>query len=192
MTGRKWESEVDDASRYCQITRRMHEIRPFLQPVLVISLASFSLVNFTGMKVCVGGEGRRSSASRLPKTPSHSGKSRHDLHLSLTLVNCRRRFSLSIYLLKAPFFFDKTFRNKDRPLASCTDVCTIHAAILCIHKGYSFSTDGPVQERRYLFPVVAKKEKEENNGWKMNREAQGQKKTRHLHRSIKPTRTSVF
>lgn len=70
MTGRKWESEVDDASRYCQITRRMHQILPFLQPVLVISLASFSLVNFPGMKVCVGREGRRSSASHLP---SHCG-----------------------------------------------------------------------------------------------------------------------
>lgn len=32
----------------------MHQICPFLQPVLVISLASFSLVNFTGTKVCVG------------------------------------------------------------------------------------------------------------------------------------------
>lgn len=54
MTGRKWESEVDDASRYCQITRRMHQICLFLHPVLVISLASFSLVNFSGMKVSVG------------------------------------------------------------------------------------------------------------------------------------------
>lgn len=42
MTGRKWESEAGDASRYCQITRRMRQISLFLHLVLVISLASFS------------------------------------------------------------------------------------------------------------------------------------------------------
>lgn len=42
MTGRKWESEVGDASRHCQITRRTHQISLFLHLVLVISLASFS------------------------------------------------------------------------------------------------------------------------------------------------------
>lgn len=176
MTGRKWESEVDDASRYCQITRRMHQIRPFLQPVLVISLASFSLVNFTSMKVCVGGKGRRSSASHLPKKPSNCGKSQHNLYLSLTLVNCRRKFSLSIYLLKALIFFDQTLKKKDKPLVGCTDVCTIHATILCIRKGYYFSTDGPVQQRRSL-SRGGEKEKGENNGWKTNREVQGQKNT---------------
>lgn len=115
MTGRKWESEVDDASRYCQITRRMHQIRPFLLPVLVISLASFSLVNFTGMKVCVRGERRRSLASHLPKKPSHCGKSRHNLYSSLTLVNCRRNFSLSIYLLEALNFLTRHLERKTSP-----------------------------------------------------------------------------
>ena len=42
MTGRKWESEAGDASRYCQITRRMRQISLFRHLVLVISLASFS------------------------------------------------------------------------------------------------------------------------------------------------------
>lgn len=42
MTGRKWESEAGDASRYCQITGRMRQISLFLHLVLVISLASFS------------------------------------------------------------------------------------------------------------------------------------------------------
>ncbi len=42
MTGRKWESEASDASRYCQITRRMRQISLCLHLVLVISLASFS------------------------------------------------------------------------------------------------------------------------------------------------------
>lgn len=42
MTGRKWESEAGDASRYCQITERMRQISLFLHLVLVISLASFS------------------------------------------------------------------------------------------------------------------------------------------------------
>lgn len=115
MTGRKWESEVDDASRYCQITRRMHQIRPFLQPVLVISLASFSLVNFTSTKVCVGGEGRRPSASHLPKKPSHCGKFQHNLYSSLTLANCRRKFSLSIYLLEALIFLTRHSETKTSP-----------------------------------------------------------------------------
>lgn len=52
MTERKWESEVGDASRHSQITSRMHQISLFLHLVLVISLASYFLANFTALKVC--------------------------------------------------------------------------------------------------------------------------------------------
>ena len=54
MTGRKWESEASDASRYCQITKRMHQISLFLHLVLVISLASFSSLISLGWRYAVG------------------------------------------------------------------------------------------------------------------------------------------
>lgn len=55
MTGRKWESEAADASRYCQITRRMRQISPFLHLVLVISLATFSSLIPLVWRYVVGG-----------------------------------------------------------------------------------------------------------------------------------------
>lgn len=55
MTGRKWESEAGDAPRYCQITRRMRQISPFLHLVLVISLTSFSSLILPVWRYVVGG-----------------------------------------------------------------------------------------------------------------------------------------
>lgn len=155
MTGRKWESEVDDASRYCQITRRMHQIRPFLQPVLVISLASFSLVNFTGMKVCVGREGRRSSSH----LPSHCGNP--DIG--------RRKCSLSIYLLEALIFLTRHLERKTSPSPAALMYVQSMRQFYASVRVTPSAQMGPFKSEDIFFPWWRKRKREkqwvENESW---------------------------
>lgn len=133
MTARKWESEAGDASRYCQITRRMRQISLFLHLVLVISLASFSSLISLVWRYVVGGlinlalPMRRNyfkqqcclDTSELEKEHFPKKMNSYNLLSAIMLLNC-----------VVPYF------------GICfAEIFTISAPILCIYKS-SFMTDG--------------------------------------------------
>lgn len=182
MTGRKWESEAGDASRYCQITRRMRQISLFLHLVLVISLASFSSLislvwsNVVGGLINLALTMRRNylKQQRYPNLflPGYGWIWKRDFPKKINRYN--KLFDISLICAEQEFSCCATF--------CCAEIFTIKYSM--------HSQKPPLQHRwtylrkRHLFPLWKTMERK----WIKEHED----KTHHLHRSIKPMSTTTF
>lgn len=108
-----------------------------------------------------------SSASHLPKKPSHCGKSWHNLYSSLTLVNCRRKFSLSIYLLEALIFLTRHSERKTSPSPAALMYVQSMRQFYASARVTALAQMGPFKSEDIVFPQWRKKGKQwgENESW---------------------------
>jgi len=173
MTGRKWESEAGDASRYCQITMRMRQISLFFHLVLVISLASFSSLILVLWRYVVGGSHQPCTYREEQWAASNSS-----VILNCPFLNINEFENESLQKARAkPKLFSRHFAMYN------TKIFTVSAAVAVLfkHLWKLLLQHRWIYLRKWYCILLGK-----------TIEGKLKKKRHHLHGSIKPLRLTAF